>query len=458
MSYIGNQPSNQAFAADTFVGTGSQTVFNLSYAAVNAPGLLTKVGGVVQTPDSAYTVTGNTITFTEAPPVDTEVVVVFLGTPLEIGQTTADNIQVESDLGNKANLQALLNTNLGVNLIINPNGEIDQENVGTVTDITNGGYTADMWKLFKNTTGTVNYSRSSDTPNNRSRTSVQLSVGTADATVAANEVVILNTFIEGYDYSPYHNDQTLTLSFWVKNTKAGQYYIGLRNNASGGGVYSKILPYTINTPGVWEKKEITFQTADVGVWEFTNEFGIQISFTLMAGTDFHGSVTDQWNNENKLSLSDQENWMDQIGNTINITQVKLEPGGLATPFIPRKYQEEYRLCMRYYEKLFDDGTAPGAPSDNVGELLRLAFATSSSNTVGYFIKFNVEKRTSNPIIDLYPRGVAGSAGNVQVAGTARAASVERTEKIGFLGITNNSGVTWAISDTLTFHWTADDRF
>jgi len=73
MSYIGNNPVNQNFVAgaDQFNGTGSQTVFTLSRNVNTVFDMFVTVSNVPQDPFTAYTVAGNSLTFTSAPPSGT---------------------------------------------------------------------------------------------------------------------------------------------------------------------------------------------------------------------------------------------------------------------------------------------------------------------------------------------------------------------------------------------------
>jgi hypothetical protein len=68
--YIGNTATQQAFtpAVDFFSGNASTTAFTLSRPVASTAQVEAVIENVVQNPGSAYTVSGNTITFTSAPP------------------------------------------------------------------------------------------------------------------------------------------------------------------------------------------------------------------------------------------------------------------------------------------------------------------------------------------------------------------------------------------------------
>lgn len=69
MAYIGSTPTTQTFvpAVDYFNGNGTTTAFTLSRTVYSTIQLQVVVNNVIQNPSSAYTVLGNTLTFTSAP-------------------------------------------------------------------------------------------------------------------------------------------------------------------------------------------------------------------------------------------------------------------------------------------------------------------------------------------------------------------------------------------------------
>ena len=95
MSYIGNQPTQVAFLTDTFSGNGSTTAFTTSVAPANTASVLIAISGVLQDP-STYSVSGNTLTFSAAPPTGTNNISArYLGIPASGVTTTAYRTQTE---------------------------------------------------------------------------------------------------------------------------------------------------------------------------------------------------------------------------------------------------------------------------------------------------------------------------------------------------------------------------
>lgn len=86
MSYIGNTPTNQNFVAgaDQFNGNGSTTAFTLSRNVNTVFDIFVAISNVPQDPYNAYSVSGNTLTFTSAPPSGTgNIYVVYRATNVQ---------------------------------------------------------------------------------------------------------------------------------------------------------------------------------------------------------------------------------------------------------------------------------------------------------------------------------------------------------------------------------------
>jgi len=102
MSYIGTPPTQQAFtpAVDFFNGNGSTTAFTLSRPVASVAQVQAVISNVPQKPGDAYTVSGNTITFTSAPPSGTSNIYVYYTSPITQviapGQGTVGTDQIQN--------------------------------------------------------------------------------------------------------------------------------------------------------------------------------------------------------------------------------------------------------------------------------------------------------------------------------------------------------------------------
>jgi hypothetical protein len=84
MAFIGNTNTTQAFtpAVDYFSGNASTTAFTLSKPVASVAQVQAVVNNVAQNPSDAFTVSGNTITFTSAPSSGTNNIYVYYTSPI----------------------------------------------------------------------------------------------------------------------------------------------------------------------------------------------------------------------------------------------------------------------------------------------------------------------------------------------------------------------------------------
>jgi hypothetical protein len=129
MSYIGNLPTSATFAIDSFNGDNSTVNFTLREAPVTTSSILIFVGGIRQHTDT-YSLSGTTLTFSEAPPTGTNnIQVLFLGLgasphiPSDFSVSTA-KIQTSAITGDKIASAAVTGDKIGLTAI-NANNIVD---------------------------------------------------------------------------------------------------------------------------------------------------------------------------------------------------------------------------------------------------------------------------------------------------------------------------------------------
>ena len=93
MAYLGREPTYGAFERQSLTADGSTTTFTLTYTVASTSSILVSVAGVLQEPNSAYTLGsgGTQIVFTEAPGASENVFLIYLGIAYEgaiVGQAS----------------------------------------------------------------------------------------------------------------------------------------------------------------------------------------------------------------------------------------------------------------------------------------------------------------------------------------------------------------------------------
>ena len=369
MPYLGNTPTTQSFTSGTdyFNGTGSQTAFTLSRTVNSVNDIEAVVNFVVQRPNDAYTISGNTITFTSAPSSGTNNVYVrYLSTTTQVitpSQNTVSYSTFNSDNQSKLGISYK-------NKIINGNMAIDQRNAGASVTNTNGTlYTVDRWACFGSQASkfTVQQNAGSVTP--PAGFTNYLGVTSSSAyTVGSTEIFRINQSIEGYNMADFGwgtaNAKTITLSFWVRSSLTGTFGGSLVNSD---GTYTYPYSYTISSANTWEQKSITITGATSGTWQSTNSSGIGLVFGLGVGSTYSGTAG-AWTASATNSVTGATSVVGTNGATWYITGVQLETGTQATTFTTAggSYGAELALCQRYYFKSYMTNFGFNGFNENTG--------------------------------------------------------------------------------------------
>ena len=106
------QTAGSAFEfSDAFNGDGSTAVFPLQYSTTSAGAFVT-LNGVVQSPGVAYGVSGNTLTFTEAPAVGDRIDVRYITGADQLSLSSISNVTSNVTVAPAANVTVTVNSNV----------------------------------------------------------------------------------------------------------------------------------------------------------------------------------------------------------------------------------------------------------------------------------------------------------------------------------------------------------
>jgi hypothetical protein len=189
------------------------------------------------------------------------------------------------------------------NLIIN--GGFDVWQRGTSASGTSNFFTTDRWSSH-------GYSTNSTTVSREINTSTSFSSSYYARVVSNDDRVWFQQKIEGLKQ---FSNQTLTISFWVKSS-TGLVLDEIEVRDSSPAAYDQPISTTLTSS--WQKITKTFTVSDLS--SLTPSSTDYLNFTFVSiGTG-----------------------------TLDIAQVQLEFGKVATDFEQRSYGEELALCQRYY--------------------------------------------------------------------------------------------------------------
>jgi len=273
--------------------------------------------------------------------------------------TVSANTILDATGGNTATINGATPTvynTMGKNLIINGAMQINQR--GNSTGQTGANYQMDRWQHGIGSLGTWSSSQSTVAPDGFGN-SWKMNCTTANASPSASAQLYLFTRLEGQNLQQIKkgtaNAQPLTLSFWCRCNKTGNFQTNLRDADNTRQVGATV---TINSADTWEYKTITFPADTTGALDNDNAWSMNVEFWLDRGSNYTGgSVPTAWEaavNTDRavgttLALGDS------TSNEFYITGVQLEVGSVATEFERRPYGTELQLCQRYYQKIGSNG-------------------------------------------------------------------------------------------------------
>ena len=215
-----------------------------------------------------------------------------------------------------------------------------------------GYFTCDRWKLgVSGTAGRLTMAQVADGPSGFANC-MKLTCTTADASIAAGEILNIVQQFEGQDVQSIGKGETgakqVTASFYVKGNATATYLVELEdidNSRTNG----KLFAVTTD----WVRHEITFE-ADVddgsSPLDDDNASSLALTFYLHGGSNFtSGTLASGWENSTAANrLAGIDSFFSSTDRTLFITGVQLEIGSQATNFEHRSFGEEMLLCQRYF--------------------------------------------------------------------------------------------------------------
>ena len=182
---------------------------------------------------------------------------------------------------------------------------------------------------------------------------------TADTSIAASELLILQQRFEGQDLQQLQKgtatSKQVTVSFYVKGNASATYTCEFNDVDNGRQIAQE---FAVTTS--WNRIELTFAADTSDPFDDDNARSLDLNFWLHAGSTYTGGTfsSNAWKDSvaNTRVSDSQTSIFDATSRTFFITGVQMELGATATEFEHRSYGEELALCQRYYQKLFNDVT------------------------------------------------------------------------------------------------------
>ena len=239
------------------------------------------------------------------------------------------------------------------NIIYNGSALINQR--GSNSSISSGteNIATDRWLFEVTSAGTWDLYQAADGPPGFGFCH-KIDCTAANASLSSGSVLIFQQRLEGLDLQQIakgtNSAKNLTLSFYVKSSKTGQYVVEFQDANNGRNCQRS---YNINNTNVWEYKTLTIPGDVSGALTNNNGHSFTVRFWLAAGSVFQsGTLQTEWGSTvNANRVVGQVNLADSNTAEWNVTGVQLEVGKNATDFEHRSYGEELALCQRYFYKI-----------------------------------------------------------------------------------------------------------
>lgn len=345
----------------------------------------------------------------------------------------------------------------GQNVVIGGNFDINPWARGTSrTGLTTGSgevYVADRFFSNFSTSAVYTVFKGADAPSFAQAgiqvaNSIRHIVTTASPSVASGDFIFCGTKIEGYDWVQL-SQRYITVSFWVKATVTGQYGFTVLNTAGDRGY---VTSYVINAVDTWEFKRIIIPPSPTaGTWNYTNGIGLVARWWITAGSGNQSATTDVWSTNGYFCASGQANNASAINNIFSLDLVKIEPGYGATPWLIENKEQTDEKCARYYEKNYQQGTAPGSTITTGFTEINIASAIPAGSVVASQ-SFKVRKR-ANPTIVVYSPNT-GTPAKFYGNSTDQSALTNNISETGF-GLVNGTGSPMVSPANYQWYYTAD---
>ena len=200
------------------------------------------------------------------------------------------------------------------------------------------------------TAGRFTASQASDGPAGFGK-SLKIDCTTADTSVAAGELFLLQQRIEGYNVQSFGKgtpDCTgFTVSFYCKGNASATYTLELYDSDN-----NRSISREFSVSSAWERVVINFPPDTTGTFNCDNGVSLYCQIWLHAGSTWNGgTLNEKWSGvppHNTRASSNQSSIFDSTDRTFYITGWQLEASKLVTPFEHRSYGEELALCQRYF--------------------------------------------------------------------------------------------------------------
>ena len=304
------------------------------------------------------------------------------------------------------------------NLVINGAMNVAQRGTSSTGLGASGGYfTVDRAYLSAaNTAGRLTMTQDGSGPSGFAN-SLKLACTTADTSIAANELVMLQHNFEGQNLQTLNKGTSsavpVSVSFYVKGNASATYVCELYDYDN-----TRQISQTFNVTTDWTRVELTFVADTTGALDDDNALSFALNIVLHAGSNFtSGTLSTTWTSVTSANRHvGISSFFDSTDRTFFLTGLQMEVGQNPTEFEHEPFEVSLIKCKRYFERInslsssssilgvgfqynndpqsvyqsrfSEKRTTPSLAVSDVGHLQRIRAGTSSLNSDLSSISFN----------------------------------------------------------------------
>ena len=237
------------------------------------------------------------------------------------------------------------------NVVINGNMVLaHRDTSSTGIGASSGYFTVDRFYLeASGTAGRLTMSQDSSGPSGFAN-SLKLDCTTADTSIAAGELLILEHRIEGQNLQAFakgtSDAKPFALSFYVKGNASATYVAELYDNDN-----NRAISKTFSVTTDWTRVELTYPADTTGAFGDDNGSSLVLGIWLHAGSTYTGgTLQTSWGSASAANRAvGISSFFDSTDRTFFITGVQLEVGQNPTTFEHEPFERTLTKCQRYYE-------------------------------------------------------------------------------------------------------------
>jgi hypothetical protein len=234
-------------------------------------------------------------------------------------------------------------------------------------------------------------------------------VGTAQASMGANDYAVVVQRIEGYRISRLKwgtsNAVPITIGFWSAHARTGVYSGSITNGPND---RSYAFAYTQVASSIAQYNTVTIPGDTTGTWPVINTIGMTLTFTLACGSTSTAPSVNGWLAGSYFAAPGQVNGVAATTDIFRITGITIFPGtqsptSAQSSLLMRTYDEDLAICRRYLQ---------------ITQVGLFGIAASAGDYLGSAYAFNCTMRATPTVI-----AGGGSASNIMASGADNASSV-----------------------------------